>query len=97
MRPLASLRSCDVDLVILDSYDHVTMLIVAEHLSASFPEAFERLRCGMAVGVVRADLDNGYLWLELVEEEGCRGGVGAVVGNLENGKGLGVQNGPMTS
>jgi hypothetical protein len=38
----------------------------------------------MAVGVVRADLDNGYLGSEPVQKErGCRG-VGAVMVDLEN-------------
>ena len=95
-RSLSAFRGCDVDLVVLDGYDHVAVLIVAEHLSASFPEAFECLGSRVAVGVVRADLDNGYLGSESVQKErGCRG-VGAVVVDLENGKGLGVQNGPMT-
>ncbi len=93
---LASLGDRDVGLVVLDVHDHVPMLVVAEGLGARFLEAFERLGGGVAVGVVRADLDHGYLRFESAEEERRRGGFRAVVGDLEDGKGSEVQNAPVT-
>lgn len=45
-------------------HDHVPMLVVAEDLSVRLLEAFERLGRGVAIGVVRADLDDRYLGLE---------------------------------
>ena len=75
-----------VDLIVFDSHDHVPVLVVSEHPGAGLLEAFERLGGGMAVGVARANLDNGYLEPEAAEEEGRGGGVGAVMGDLEDQK-----------
>jgi hypothetical protein len=50
----------------------------------------------VAVGVVRADLDDRYLGLEAVKEERRGGGVEAVVSDLQNDKGSGAQNSPLT-
>jgi hypothetical protein len=76
--------------------DHVPVLVVAEDLSASLLEAFECLGRGVAVGVVRANLDDRYLGLEAVKEERRGGGVEAVVSDLQNDKGSGAQNSPLT-
>ena len=84
IRLLDPLRDRDVRFLVVDGHDHVPMLVVAEDLGARFLEAFEHLGCGMAVGVVRTDLDDRYLGFEAVEEERRRGGVGAVVGNLQD-------------
>ncbi len=97
IRLLGPLRNGDIRLLAVDGHDHVPVLVVAEDLGARLLEAFERLGRGMAVGVIRADLDDRYLGLEAVEEERRRGGVGAVVGDLQDRKGSKAQNGPVTS
>jgi hypothetical protein len=95
--PLAPLRDRNVDLLILDDDDHIPILIIAEDLGARLLEAFERLGGRVTVGVVRPDLDDRYLGLEVAEEEGSRRRIGAVVGNLQKDKGSEAQNGPFTS
>ena len=45
-------------------HDHVLMLVEAEDLGVRLLEAFERLGRGVAIGVVRTDLDDRYLRLE---------------------------------
>jgi hypothetical protein len=83
---------CDgyVCLVIFDGHDHVPVLVVAEHPGAHGLQPAERLRGGVAVGVVLADLNDGYLGGEPVEEEGRGGSVGAVVSDLEDRPPAGV-------
>ncbi|MCA1716252.1 MAG: hypothetical protein LC781_05090 [Actinobacteria bacterium] len=84
IRLLGPLRDRDVRFLAVDGHDHVPVLVVAEDLGARLLEAFERLGCGVPIGVVRADLDDCYLGLEAVEEERRRGGVGAVMGDLQD-------------
>jgi hypothetical protein len=81
---LALLGDGDAHLLILDGHDHVPVLVVAEDFGARLLETFERLGSGVTVGVVYANLDDRYLGLEAVEEERCRGGVGAMMRYLEN-------------
>jgi hypothetical protein len=76
---LTLLGNGDVHLLVLDGYDHVPILVVAEDLGARLLEPFERLGSGVTLGVVCANLDNRYLGLEAVEEERRRGGVGAMM------------------
>jgi hypothetical protein len=96
VRLLSSLRNRDVDVFVLDRHDHIAVLIVAEGPGASFLEAFERLGDRVTVGVVRTDLNNGYLGLEAAQEQWGRGGLGAIMGDLQDGKGSDVQNMPLT-
>jgi hypothetical protein len=84
IRLLGPLRDRDVRFLAIDGYDHVPVFVVAEDLGARLLETFERLGCGVAVGVVRADLDDRYLGREAVEEERRRGGAGAMVGDLQD-------------
>lgn len=58
------------------------MLVVAEDPGTRLLEAFERLGGGVAVGIIRADLDDGYLGLKAAQEQRGRGGLGAMVGDL---------------
>ena len=81
---LALLGNRSIHLLVLAGHDHVPILVVAENFGACLPEAFERLGSGVTVGVVYANLDDRYLGLEAVEEERCRGGVGAMMRYLEN-------------
>ena len=84
IRFLGPFRDRDVRFLAVDGHDHVPVLVVAEDLGARLLEAFERLGCGVTVGVVRTDLDDRYLRCEAVEEERRRGGAGAVVGDLQD-------------
>ena len=47
-------------------HDDVSILVGAEYLRSGSVEPVERLGGGMAVGVVGADLDHGYLRREAV-------------------------------
>jgi hypothetical protein len=94
---LATLRNGHVRLVVFDGHDHVSVLVVAKDLGARFLEAFEGLGGGVTVRVVRAHLDHSYLRLEAVEELWRRGGVGAVMRDLENDEGSGLHKTPLTA
>ncbi len=91
------LRDGHVHLLVLDGHDHVPVRVVAEYPGAGPLETAENLGRGMPVGIVRADLDDCYLRWEAAQEERSRGGVRAVVGDLEDDKGSKVQNGPVIS
>ena len=83
------LRDGHVHPLILDSRDHVPVLVVAEYSGSGALLMIEGLGGGMPVGVVRTDLDDGDLWGKVAQKEGGRGDVGAVVRHLENGQASG--------
>jgi hypothetical protein len=91
------LRDGHVHRLFLYRHDHVPVLVVAEYLCAGSLEASQGFGGGMAVGVVRAALDDGYLRGEAAEEERGRGCARAVVGGFQNREGSKLQNGPVTS
>jgi hypothetical protein len=62
------LRDSYVDLLFLYGHDNVPVLVVAEYPGATALEAVEGLRGGVAVGVVRAALDDGYPGRKAAEE-----------------------------
>ena len=76
------LRDSYVDLLFLYGHDNVPVLVVAEYPGATPLEPVEGLRGGVAVGVVRAALDDGYPGRKAAEEERGRGGARAVVGGF---------------
>ena len=76
------LRDSYVNLFFLYGHDNVPVLVVAEYTGATALEAVEGLGGGVAVGVVRAALDDGYPGRKAAEEERSRGGARAVVGGF---------------
>jgi hypothetical protein len=64
------LRDGHVHPLILDSHDHVPVLVVAEYLGSGALQAIEGLGGGMRVGIVRTDLDDGDLWGKWLRKRG---------------------------
>ena len=76
------LRDSYVDIFFLYGHDNVPVLVVAEYPGATPLEPVEVSGVGVAVGVVRAALDDGYPGRKAAEEERGRGGARAVVGGF---------------
>ncbi len=91
---LESFRDGYVELFVFDGDDHIAMLVVAEHASTSPAKPVEGLGSRVPVRVVRADLYNGYLRREAVEEQRRRGGIRPVVRHFQEREGTEVQTTP---
>ena len=93
----STFRCGHLQLLVFYGGDHISVLVVSEDLRVYPLQPFEGLWRGMPVGVVSIALDDGHPRRKAAGKERGRRRIGAVVGYLQDGKGLEVQNGPVTS
>jgi hypothetical protein len=67
---LNTIRDGYINLLILNSCDHVPMLVIAKDFGAGLPEAFERLRGRVTVEDVRAYLTTAISGLKRLKKRG---------------------------